>query len=366
MFHPVNPNEVPSCADCGFLDECGGLEGDDFHRGCFQRCNVFCAIHGCDVVCPSTPLLFGEMFDDVGGICTPPKGIVPFDPSALPIYIPQINHGSQRPQHLAEPWVTVPLYAVASRDRRRRYNVRYSSAESLRAGLGLAAHTRIIITSVTPDQYIEDFWAEHKVKCIPEKLADLGIAAMTVPNFSFMRDVPRTNSLYNLTRIFRAAEAISAAGIPTILHINASTYRDWDRWARVLMDQSDISCVCVEFQTGTSEREIGERYMQGLITLQDRIGRSLHPLAVGGTARLAQLDGAFRSFTAVDSTPFMKTVKRQILYAANGFWKWRRRRTPPRHSLSARLARNIEFHRNRQLERIGRPPQTGDGQYLLN
>ncbi len=118
MFYPVNPNGVPSCADCGFLDECGGLDGDDFHRGCFQRCNTHCALHGCDV-------------------------------------------------------------------------------------------------------------------------------------------------------------------------------------------------------------------------------------------------------TAVDATPFMKTVKRQILYSANGFWKWRRKRTPHRHSISGRLAHNIEFHRNRQLQRIGRAPQAADGQYWM-
>jgi hypothetical protein len=218
---------------------------------------------------------------------------------------------------------------------------------------------------VTPDRYIEDFWAEHGVKQIPSKLAQLGIAAMTVPNYSFMRDVPRTNSLYNLSRIFRAAEAISEAGIATILHLNASTKKDWERWLGVLKEQSHLSCVCAEFQTGTSSHEIGDNYFAGLLNLQNLLGRALHPFVLAGAGRLRQLEDNFISFTAVDATPFIKTMKRQILYRRNGFWKWRRKRTPIGGSLSRRLATNIELHRTRQLERIGRAPEKADRQLLL-
>jgi hypothetical protein len=290
---------------------------------------------------------------------------VEFDPRALPVYIPQINHGWQRTEPLNEPWVTLPLYVVAGRDIRKRYDVRFKSGDELRAALRLAPQTNIIITSVTPDRYIEDFWAEHGVKQIPSKLAQLGIAAMTVPNYSFMRDVPRTNSLYNLSRIFRAAEAISEAGIATILHLNASTKKDWERWLGVLKEQSHLSCVCAEFQTGTSSHEIGDNYFAGLLNLQNLLGRALHPFVLAGAGRLRQLEDNFISFTAVDATPFIKTMKRQILYRRNGFWKWRRKRTPIGGSLSRRLATNIELHRTRQLERIGRAPEKADRQLLL-
>lgn len=366
-MHPVNPNEVPSsCAECGFLDVCGGLEGDAFDRGCFQRCNTYCAVYGCDVVCPSVPLLFGEFFADVGGICVPPcEPLVMFDSKVLPVYIPQINHGWQRDECLDEPWVTVPLYVVAGRDRKQRYDVRFRSADELRKALRVSPRTKIIVTSVTPDSYIEDFWAEHNVKQIPSKLAAIGIAAMTVPNYSFMLDVPRTNSLYNMSRIFRAAEAISSAGISTILHLNASTKKDWERWLGVLKDQEHLSCVCLEFQTGTGVREIGDKCLAGLIDLQNSLGRGLHPFVLAGGGRMPELQKHFRSFTAVDATPFMKTIKRQFLYNVNGAWKWRRRATPVGASLSSRLAKNIERHRIRQLERIGRAPETGLGQFLL-
>jgi hypothetical protein len=299
-------------------------------------------------------------------MCVPPRHpLVGFDPRALPIYVPQINHGWQRSEALDEPWVTVPLYIIAGRDVKQRYDVRFKSGDELRAALRLAPQTNIIVTSVTPDCYIEDFWAEHNVKQIPAKLADLGIAAMTVPNFSFMRDIPRTNSLYNLSRIFRAAEAISAAGIATILHLNASTKKDWERWLGVLKEQSHLSCVCLEFQTGTSCREIGDSYFTGLVNLQHSLGRALHPCVLAGAGRLCQLRDNFDSFTVIDATPFIKTMKRRLLYRANGFWKWRRKRTPIGGSLSDRLATNIESHRIRQLQRIGCEPEKAHGQLLL-
>jgi hypothetical protein len=264
---------------------------------------------------------------------------------------------------LNEPWVTVPLYVIARRDRRHRYSVRFASGEELRRFLRVSSHTRIIITCVTPDLYIEDFWAEHSVRPVLEGIAALGAAAMTVPNYSFMSDVPRTNSLYNLSRIFRAAESISSVGIPTILHLNASTPKDWDRWRGVLTEQSHVRSVCIEFQTGTSQKEIGDKYFQRLVDLQQSLSRELHPFVLAGGGRLRDLHKNFRAFTVIDAIPFIKTMKRQLLY--EGFWKWRKRKTMPGVSLSARLATNIDRHRNRLLGRIGLMPQTSTGQLLL-
>ncbi|MGI8962328.1 MAG: hypothetical protein ACR2IV_21735 [Bryobacteraceae bacterium] len=310
------------------------------------------------------PLLFGEYFDDVGGICVPPKSrLLDFSPTHAPFYIPQLNHGWRREELLREPWVTIPLYFLAHRDRRQRYRVRFSSGEELRRALRVSAETKIIVTSVVPDAHIEDFWAEHKVKDTLEKIAQLNIDAMTVPNYSFMRDAPRTNSLYNLSRIFRASEAISEAGIRTILHLNASTPKDWDRWRGVLTDQSHVTSVCTEFQTGTSCRDIGDKYFERLVALQQSLGRQLHPFVLAGGGRLQELRHNFRSFTVIDSIPFIKTIKRQLLY--EGVWKWRTRKTRAGASLSARLAINIERYRNRLLTRLGIAWQTGTGQLLL-
>jgi hypothetical protein len=294
------------------------------------------------------------MFEDVGGICVPPKWpLLRFDSSVLPHYAPQINHGSSRTAHLNERWVTVPLYEVASRDSRRRYDVRFDSPEAFRAALRLSPKTHIILTSVTPDCHIEDFWEEHQVKDLTGKLSKLGISAMTVPNYSFMLDVPRSNSLYNLSRMFRMSERISAAGIPTILHLNASTKRDWERWRDILREQSHTTCVSLEFQTGPSTRSIGDRYFSGLVALRDSLGRDIHPLVLAGAGRMKQLQECFPNhFTVVDATPFVKTMQRQMLKTNGSFWKWKPVRSGLGESLHHRLATNIRLHRRRLMQRI--------------
>jgi hypothetical protein len=354
FFFPVNTNEAPSCAECILLADCGGLEGDAFYKGCFQRCDLHCRKHGCDMVCPSVPLLFGEMFDDVGGICVPPKpNLLNLNVEQLPQYIPQVDHGSSRSIPLEEEWIAIPLYSIANRNRSGRYDVRFDSPAALRSKLRLSPAAKIIVTGVTPDRYLEDFWEEHVVEDIPQKLARLGIAAMTVPNFSFMLDVPRSNSLYNLSRIFRAAERISDAGIASVLHLNASTRSDWARWKDVLREQSNCKCIALEFQTGPRRKEIGNRYFTSLVALRDDLGRDIHPVILGGFGRLKQLVDHFNTFTIVDSTPFIKTIKRQVLHTAGGSWKWRKQETAKGEPLNSYLASNIRLHRQRMLERSG-------------
>ena len=280
--YPVNPRPPGSCGECPFLSLCGGLEGAAFDQGCFQLCVTHCQYHGCDMACPCLHLRFPDLVEDVGGLCSPPQGLLKPCTTPLPLYVSQIMHGARRDKVSEEPIVAVPLTALVGRNQVGRYDVRYSTAESAREALMLAPQTEIIVTSVAPDQPLEDFWAEHVQRDILTKLSALRIRGMTVPNFSFMNDVPRLNSLYNLTRIFRVAERISAAGIPTILHLQASTPSDWNQWIDVLRYQRGMSVVALEFQTGTRRQIIGNRYYLRLIELQDRLGRAIHPLVIGG------------------------------------------------------------------------------------
>ena len=365
LYFPQNPLSPASCAACAFLDECGGLDGEDFQKGCFSRCITHCVRHGCDMVCPVSALPFADYIADVGGLWAPPRlPLTAFDPSELPPYVPQLNHRGSRTVALDEPWVTVPLYEVVGRNRRGRYVVKYDSPAQLRSALKVSRNTQIIVTSVTPDRIIEDFWAEHVVRNIPEKLACLGIAAMTVPNFSFMTDVSRINSLYNMSRSFRVAERLSEAGISTILHLNASTKKDWSRLADVFREQPHLTTVCVEYQTGPGRKEIGDRYFAGLVGMRDAIGRNLHPIALAGTGRIVQFRNSFPRFTVVDATPFMKTVHRQVLVRVGRRWKWRKKETPLGATLNHYLASNIRNHRACQLERAGLSPE-GLGLQLL-
>jgi hypothetical protein len=217
---------------------------------------------------------------------------------------------------------------------------------------GGSRDTGVMISSIAQDQPLEDFWAEH-TRMLPP-LCELNLLGMTTPNFSFMSDVPRTNSLYNQTRIFRIAERMTKAGIPTILHLQASTRRDWARWAELMKDQPAARFVALEFQTGPRERDVGDRYYFGLVGLQEELGRPLHPLVFAGGGRIDDLAKHFYTFSVIDSTPFMKTVNRQSLrQLPNNKWKWRPQRSKPGESLDILLACNIAMHRARMLQKTG-------------
>src|SRR5262249_49091116 len=156
----------------------------------------------------------------------------------------------------------------------------------------------------------------------------------------------------NLSRMFRMAERISDAGIPTVFHLNASTKRDWARWHDILTEQAHMRFVALEFQTGPSQKLIGDRYFNGIVGLQESLGRSIHPLVLAGACRIKLLHEFFRgSFTVVDATPFIKTMKRQVLLQNGVQWKWRTVETKQGESLHERLATNIHLHRRRLLER---------------
>ncbi|HEX4086925.1 MAG TPA: DUF4417 domain-containing protein [Chthoniobacteraceae bacterium] len=351
--YAVNPRPPTSCAVCPFLRKCGGLEGPASDNGCFQRCVDYCQFHGCDLACPCLHLSFAELIEDVEGLCVPPRETLKPCVGTLPFYITQILHGSRRDVPLQERAVAVPLTSLVWRDQAGRYGVKYSTPESMREGLMLSRETEVIVTSVGYDQPLEDFWAEHVKRDVLTHLAALKIRAMTVPNFSFMSDVPRINSLYNLTRMHRLAERMTAANIPTVMHLQACTHWDWRQWATILRDQPTMNVVAMEFQTGARRQKVGNKYYGGLVELQDHLGRSLHPIVIGGSGRVRDLAQHFDSFSVVDATPFMKTVYRQEILAARQSAETNcPHSTEPGASLSGLLAHNIASRRARLLQKV--------------
>jgi hypothetical protein len=131
MQFPLNPRPPQSCDECAFFRLCGGLEGEAFSQGCFQRCSSKCLQKGCDVACPGLHLTFPDLLEDVGGLCSPPS--LPLQPynGAFSHYIPQIDHGSSRAAALNEDVVVIPLTALIQKDKRGRLRVRYTSPETL-------------------------------------------------------------------------------------------------------------------------------------------------------------------------------------------------------------------------------------------
>jgi hypothetical protein len=63
------------------------------------------------------------------------------------------------------------------------------SGKALRDKFRLRADARVVVSSVAPDEEIEDFWSYRSVTDVTAHLAKPEIAAMTTPNLSFATNV---------------------------------------------------------------------------------------------------------------------------------------------------------------------------------
>ena len=357
----------PGCPGCPFVKGCGGLAGlggtlDLF--GCAVEGHEHCEERGWTCFC--NPHLFAERYSEAGGFEADLKRplVVP-KVETMPLYIPTIFHSGSRTEPLNLPWAALPVDSVIRMRRDGQFRAIAADGKSLRDQFNLAPTTKIIVTSVRPDQVIEQFWRYHRSADAPAVLAGLGIDAITVPNFSFFDDCPRPHILYNWSRMLRVAERFSAAGLGTILHLNALTRADWRHWERILQEQPDAKFVCKEFQTGLRKRDRGDQAYMELVSLQTRLGRPIHPILIAGRRYLPKLAHDFPGgrFTIIDATPFMRTYYRRGLEnTRNTRLKWRIRRTRVGESLHANLFETIQTYESkldRMAASVAQHPELG-------
>src|SRR3546814_15481347 len=88
-----------------------------------------------------------------------------------------------------------------------------------------------------------------------QQLAALDIALITPPNYSVLTDVPRTDNLHAMKRILMATVEMMQAGLPTALHANARTERDFERWGELIAERPGIQYLAFEFATGAGRGE---------------------------------------------------------------------------------------------------------------
>jgi hypothetical protein len=218
------------------------------------------------------------------------------------------------------------------------YGPKVRTMVDLRARFQIGSSSQVLLVSVAPDADLERYWAYRNSRSVPAALRALGIVAVTIPNFSFFQDAPRTHTIRNRRRMEIVAEELSAAGIAVIPHLNALTRADWNYWADYLRRHESVTCVAKEFQTGLRDPALANEAIGAISQLEEKIGRPLHLIAVAGGGCVPQLARTFGRFTVVDSMPFMKTMKRRKL-VVHGKVRWRRLRVPLVDDL---LAHNVE------------------------
>ncbi len=350
----INPNPTP-CHSCVFCrpDFC---QGQKRLWGCSSICNLQCDKSHCDYTCSCRPAEFSRRWREVGGLDVPQPSPL-LAPSAInwPDYLPLIQHGS-RFEHLFEaPFAAIPTFRALATSKRKQLD-----ATGLRRRFKLRDDTKIMAVSVAQDPPLELYWRYRNRNGfdLPRRIADWGISAITVPNFSYFTDAPPLHTYWNFRRMLLVAEEFSNAGVAIIPHVN--TLEDVHRaaWASILREQPNLKWVAKEFQTGSKQQDVGQLAFEDLCRLQDDVGFALHPIIIGGARMWRQLKSEFESFTVVDSRPFMLSVKRQeVLASPDGVVRHQPHPLPPGTALDALWRLNLERYTNTIANRESPSPR---------
>jgi hypothetical protein len=347
---PVRTFGLNGCTNCILFKQCGGHLLPIIHElGCVNYANQTQPVDTDDM----NPLFedrFWELWDDVCGLEDYSVGrLRPVEATGLPRYLPLFKDRHMRRSRLLDaPVVALRLFDIIGRRKDGSYAPRYTTASALRTAYKLRQDTRVLLVGVDHDGPLENFWAEHRLHPVGERLADLGLLGVTVPNFSYFTCVPRFQILRNRKRILLAAERLSGAGVRVSPHLNANSEGDWLFWLGFLRDHPEVTTVTMEFQTGSrTNAAVGREAFDQLVALQDRLCRPLHPLLVGAARYYKEAQAKFGAFTVIDSQPFMQAVSRQVLAFEGSRYFWKSTPTPMGAPLDDLIETNILYYEDK-------------------
>jgi hypothetical protein len=318
LAHRTELTMALGCATCPDQGLCGGLKTSDGLYDCSAlcRCDSDEQKEACQFVCPSKPQEYTRRLHEVNGFDLHTVGNVP--PVSVPSWpetVPWIDGRSC----LAGP---LPLAAVAI-PLRRLFHAGTGRAidpdrESLAARFAIRPDAALLVTGVSYEQPIEDFWSVARGTTFLGELAALRPGLVTTPNFSLFSDIPRDDNMYNMKRLAICWQDLASHGIPTSLHLNARTDRDWDRWTDFLVVHPEIKSVAFEFGTGAAPRRRGRWYVRQLTNLSTAVGRPLQLVVRGGRHFLTDLRSRFSEVVFITTDPLMRARKRRRLVIRPG------------------------------------------------
>jgi hypothetical protein len=310
LYDPRLPTCL-GCLPCPDYAACGGLRVARQLFDCTALCHCPEAERGhCHLVCPNHPVHYGARLREVGGweLRVDHASEVPVP--RLPSLVPLVKNGNARRALFEGGVVALPLARLFFSKSGRP---RFADREAVSRHFKLARATKLVIDSVGYDRPLEAYWARARGEGLPEHLRRLEPALMTVPNFSLFIDIPRPDNLYNMKRIVRCWEELAGLGIPTALHLNARTDRDWERWACFLKDHPQVTVVAFEFTSGSAAPDRADWYAQKLLGMPATIRRPLTLVFRGARRHLADFSKEFQHVVYISADPFVRTMKRRRL-----------------------------------------------------
>lgn len=131
-------------------------------------------------------------------------------------------------------------------------------------------------------------------------------------------------------------------GFQVALHINGRTETDFKRWTAYVRSRPEIRLVAYEFATGTGWNGRRDSHVKWLQDLALHVDRPLHLIIRGGTEVLPILTESFARLTFIDTTAFMKSMKRRrAVTVESGKLSWKPAPTEVGMPLDSLLDDNI-------------------------
>jgi hypothetical protein len=225
-------------------------------------------------------------------------------------YIPILYHGNRRSAAFAPRAAALSLYSMFNK---RDGSLRYTTRDALYEAYRIAHRTPIVLTGTDEDPAIERWWGleEPNRRGLIRRLRDLGITMVTTPNYSLFVDVPRWDDMHSMKRIQLVHREFLDEGLPAALHINGRTDTDFKRWAEYIVKQMDVTHIAYEFTTGTGWAGRRHQHLAWLTELAANVQRPLDLVVRGGVDLLPTLAKSFASVSLLDTSAFIKTMKRR-------------------------------------------------------
>jgi hypothetical protein len=170
---------------------------------------------------------------------------------------------------------------------------------------------------------------------------DLGIALVTTPNYSLFIEQPRWDDLHAMKRIGIIHSEFLNEGLPAALHVNGRTETDFRRWEDYIVSRPEVCVLAYEFTTGTGWAGRQERHADWLAELARGVGRPLRLIVRGGTDVLPELVAAYDCVSMVETSAFMKTMKRKRAHISENRLMWLSAPTAIGESLDSLFAHNL-------------------------
>lgn len=325
LWHNVERNTAAfGCADCPNLTICGGLNVERALFGCLDYC---CGGKDtCDAVCRQNRNFVDRVREINGFELDNIPSLRSLPAVKVDDVVPLLFHASSRQRPLDANVVALPLSKLVDH---RGARVRYATISEIRSAFRLGDRTRVIATGTATDPPLENWWKLGRMRRdIVRGLVRAGVEFSTTPNFSLFSDQPRWDDLHSIKRIAIVHEEFLAEGMVCALHVNARTDTDIDRWAKYIQGRPEIQDIAYEFLTGSGWPGRKEMHAEWLEKLAQSVDRPLTLTIRGAAELLPRLSASFTRITVIESTAFMRTMKRQRGRVTNHGPAWSQALTP--------------------------------------